>query len=72
LLTLAELAVLLNRSLPTVGEYVAAHYEATGELLPLRGYRMDQGSAPTHKGQIARLWEHRVSIEQSTVTGQMS
>jgi hypothetical protein len=57
LLTLAELAVLLNRSLPTVGEYVAEHYEATGELLPLRGYRMDQGSAPTHKGQIARLWE---------------
>jgi hypothetical protein len=57
LLTLVELAVLLNRSLPTVGEYVAEHYEATGELLPLRGYRMDQGSAPTPQGQMARLWE---------------
>lgn len=57
LLTIAELAVLFNRSTGVIGEYIAEHYQATRELLPLRGYRMDQGSSPTHKGQIVRLWE---------------
>jgi len=57
LLTIAELAVVLNRSAGLIGQYLAEYYEETKELLPLRGYRMDQGSSPTHKGQIVRLWE---------------
>jgi hypothetical protein len=28
-----------------------------GELLPMKGYRMDQGSRPTHKKEIVRLYE---------------
>jgi hypothetical protein len=57
LLTLAELSVLLNRSYEVVRGYVAAWQTETGELLPLKGYQMDQGCRPTHKGQIIRLFE---------------
>jgi hypothetical protein len=31
--------------------------EEMGEILPMKGYRMDQGSRPTHKVEIARLSE---------------
>lgn len=31
--------------------------EENGELLPLKGYKMDQGSRPTHKKEIVRLYE---------------
>lgn len=57
LLTLAELSVLLNRSYEVVRGYVEAWQTETGELLPLKGYQMDQGCRPTHKGQIIRLFE---------------
>jgi len=66
LLTMAELALLFNRSLGRVAEYLAEHYEATRETLPLRGWRMDQGSSPTHKGEIVRLWEQ--GIEPPDIT----
>jgi len=57
LLSLAELALLLNRSVSTVSGYVNEHFEQTDELLPIKGYVLDQGSRPTHKGQILRLYE---------------
>jgi len=57
LLSLAELALLLNRSIATVSHYVRDHFERTGELLPIKGYVLDQGSRPTHKGHILRLYE---------------
>lgn len=57
LLTLAELSVLLNRSYEVVRGYVEAWQTETGELLPLKGYQMDQGSRPTHKGEIIRWFE---------------
>lgn len=57
LLTLAELSVLLNRSYEVVRGQVEAWQSDTGELLPLKGYHMDQGCRPTHKGQIIRLFE---------------
>jgi hypothetical protein len=57
LLTLAELSVLLNRSYEMVRGYVEAWQTETGELLPLKGYQMDQGCRPTHKGEIIRLFE---------------
>jgi len=57
----AELAVLLNRSLRTIGQYLS-EYEALHpkEALPLKGYILDQGSRPTHKGIILTLYEQGV------------
>lgn len=57
LLTLAELSVILNKSYDSTRKLVHAHETETGELLPLKGYRMDQGCRPTHKGEIVRLSE---------------
>jgi len=57
LLTLAELSVMLNIGYPQVSHYVQEWQEDTGELLPLKGYKMDQGSSPTHKAEIVRLFE---------------
>lgn len=57
LVTLAELSVLLNRSYEVVRGYVENWQTETGELLPLKGYQMDQGCRPTHKGEIIRLFE---------------
>ena len=57
LLTLAELSVILNKSYEVVRKYAEEWREETGEVLPLKGYRMDQGRSPTHKREIARLYE---------------
>ena len=61
LLSGAELSVLMNRSLTTVGKYLKAYFEKTGEILPMKGYVLDQGSNPSHKGIIVSLYEHGVS-----------
>ena len=60
LLTIAELSVLLNKSYELTRRYIREWEEETGELLPLKGYRMDQGSRPTHKREIVRLYEQGV------------
>ena len=57
LLTLAEVSVIVNRSCAYVARYVQEWEKETGELLPLKGYRMDQGSSPSHKREIVRLYE---------------
>jgi len=57
MLTLAELSVLLNRGYTQVSKYVQEWQAETGEMLPLKGYRMDQGASPTHKAEIIRLFE---------------
>jgi DNA-binding NarL/FixJ family response regulator len=57
LLTIAELSVILNRSYEVTRQSIREWEEETGELLPMKGYRMDQGSRPTHKKEIARLYE---------------
>lgn len=57
LLTLAELSVILGVGYELV-QTCAREVEAeTGAPLPLKGYKMDQGSRPTHKGDIIRLSE---------------
>jgi len=61
LLSGAELSVLMNRTLGTVGKYLKAYFEKTGEVLPMKGYVLDQGSNPTHKGIIISLYERGVS-----------
>jgi hypothetical protein len=61
LLSGAEVSVLMNRSLTTIRKYVDAYREKTGEILPLKGYVLDQGSLPTHKGIIISLYEQGIS-----------
>lgn len=61
LLSGAELSVLMNRSLTTITKYLKAYQEKTGEIVPLKGYVLDQGSLPTHKGIIISLYENGVS-----------
>lgn len=61
LLSGAELSVLMNRAVGTIGKYLKAYFEKTGEVLPMKGYVMDQGSNPTHKALIISLYEQGVS-----------
>ncbi len=61
LLTGAEVSVLMNRSLSTIRKYLDAYRNKTGEILPLKGYVLDQGSLPTHKGIIVSLYEQGIS-----------
>jgi hypothetical protein len=61
LLSGAEVSVLMNRSLSTIRKYLDAYQKKTGEILPLKGYVLDQGSLPTHKGIIISLYEQGIS-----------
>jgi hypothetical protein len=61
LLSGAEVALLLNLSLTTVGRYLRRYYERHKEVLPMKGYVLDQGSNPTHKGIIIEMYEQAVS-----------
>jgi hypothetical protein len=61
LLSGAELSILMNRALTTIGKYLSAYMEKTKEILPLKGYVLDQGSLPTHKGIIISLYEQGIS-----------
>jgi hypothetical protein len=61
LLSGAELSVLMNRSLVKVHEYIRTYEEETGEALPLKGYVLDMGSSPTHKGIICQKFEEGMS-----------
>lgn len=57
LLTLAELSVILGVGYELIQACVREVEAETGTPLPLKGYKMDQGSRPTHKGDIIRLSE---------------
>lgn len=61
LLSGAELSVLMNRSLTTLRKYLDAYRSKTNEILPLKGYVLDQGSVPTHKAIIIPLYEQGIS-----------
>lgn len=61
LLSGAEVALMMNRSLSTIGRYLRLHYERHKEVLPMKGYVLDQGSNPTHKGIIIEMYEKAVS-----------
>jgi hypothetical protein len=61
LLNGAEVSVLMNRSLATIRRYLDAYRNKTGEILPLKGYVLDQGSLPTHKAIIISLYEQGIS-----------
>jgi len=57
LLSGAELSVLLNRSLGTIGRYMKMYHQTHTDILPTKGIILDQGSSPTHKGSIINLYE---------------
>jgi len=57
LLSGAELSVLLNRSLGTIGQYLKYYHESHRDILPTKGLILDQGSKPTHKASIINLYE---------------
>jgi hypothetical protein len=61
LLSGAEVALLLNLSLTTLGRYLRRYDERHKEVLPMKGYVLDQGSNPTHKGIIIEMYEQAVS-----------
>ena len=44
-----------------VHEYIRTYEQETGEALPLKGYVLDMGSSPTHKGIICRKMEEGMS-----------
>ena len=56
----ADLSLLSNRAIGTVRRCIIDYFEQTGELLPTKGYVLDQGSKPTHKRVILRLYEQGV------------
>jgi hypothetical protein len=57
LLSGAEMSVLLNRSLSTIGRYLRLYHETHADILPTKGMILDQGSKPTHKASILNLYE---------------
>lgn len=57
LLSGAELSVLLNRSLGTIGRYIKRYHQTHDDILPTKGMILDQGSKPTHKASILNLYE---------------
>lgn len=61
LLSQADLSLLVNRAIRTVRRCIYDHFEETGELLPIKGYVLDRGSKPTHKGMIIQLYEQGMS-----------
>ena len=61
LLSSAEVAAIMNRSSYATPRKLAQFQQETGETLPLKGYLLDQGCAPTHKKVIIQLYERKVS-----------
>ena len=57
LLSGAEISVLINRSLTTIGRYIAKYHKTHKDILPTKGMILDQGSKPTHKASIINLYE---------------
>ncbi len=57
LLTGAELAVMMNRSLCAIGRYLKTYHKTHDDILPTKGLILDQGSQPTHKAPIVDLHE---------------
>lgn len=57
LLTGAELAVMMNRSLCAIGRYLKVYHQTHDDILPTKGLILDQGSRPTHKAPIVDLYE---------------
>ena len=57
LLTVEELAAILNRSTVTISKRIQEYHEQNDDILPLKGYILDMGRGTTHKKKILTLYE---------------
>jgi len=57
LLTVEELAAILNRSTVTISKRIQEYHEKNDDILPLKGYILDMGRGTTHKRVILELYE---------------
>lgn len=57
LLTVEELAAILNRSTSTISRRIQEYHEKNDDILPLKGYILDMGRGTTHKRVILELYE---------------
>lgn len=60
LLTVEELAAILNRSTATISKRIQEYNEQNEDVLPLKGYVLDMGRGITHKKKILNLYEKGV------------
>ena len=60
LLTVEELAAILNRSTATISKRIQEYHEQNEDVLPLKGYVLDMGRGITHKKKILNLYEKGV------------
>ncbi|MCD6317756.1 DUF1670 domain-containing protein [Candidatus Aerophobetes bacterium] len=61
LLSIAEVATIMNCSLQSAWKKLNQYQMEKGEILPLKGTILDQGSSPTHKGIIIHLYEKKIA-----------
>ena len=57
LLTVEELAAILNRSIATISKRIKEYHGENDDILPLKGYILDMGLGTTHKRKILKLYE---------------
>ena len=56
LLSIAEVATIMNRGILTIQRRISQYQKEKGEVLPLKGNILDQGSSPTHKRIVIQLY----------------
>lgn len=61
ILSIAEVATIMNRGLDNTRKRLIQHQMEKGEVLPLKGIILDQGASPTHKGIIIHLYEKKIT-----------
>jgi len=61
LLSMAEVATIMNRGLENTRKKLIQYQMEKGEVLPLKGIILDQGVSPTHKGIIINLYEKKIA-----------
>jgi len=57
LLTVEDLAAILNRSTVTISKRIQEYHEQNDDILPLKGYILDMGRGTTHKKKILNYYE---------------
>jgi len=60
-LSIAEIATIMDRGLTTTQRKLSEYQKRKGEVLPLKGNILDQGSSPTHKGIVIELHERKIA-----------
>ena len=70
LLTLADLAAMLNLTPSRVSELLAEARRTTGKPLLTKGYYFDQGMRPSHKDEIVALYE--AGLDEADIARQTS